>query len=84
MGCATYERQKAELERYFAPIYYVEYEETLPGELFSHVFRVGYYDKSCNKKEAIRAFEDFNGARLIEKNMRTGAEKIIRQRAVSA
>ena len=76
--------QRAELEDYFAPIYYVEYEEHAPGELFPHVFRVGYYDKRCNKKEAIRAFEDLNGARVIEKNMRTGAEKIIRQRAISA
>ena len=75
--------QRAELERYFKPIYYVEYEETPEGELFPRVFRVGYYDKTCNKKEALRAYEELNGARVIEKNMRTGAEKIIKQRATA-
>ena len=31
-------------------------------------------------KEALRAFEQLNGARVIEKNMRTGTEKIIKER----
>lgn len=75
------ELDKAELERYFKPIYYVEHEQQNEGELFPRVFRVGYYDKSCNKKEALRAFEALNGARVIEKNMRTGAEKVIKERA---
>ena len=69
--------QREELNRYFAPIYYVEYEEMLPGELFPHVTRVGYYDKRNNKNEALRAYNKLNGTRVIEKNMRTGVEKII-------
>ena len=72
------EIQREELNRYFAPIYYVEYEETLPGELFPHTTRVGYYDKRNNKKEALRAYDELNGTRVIEKNMRTGVEKIIK------
>ena len=31
-------------------------------------------------KQALRAFEQLNGARVIEKNMRTGTEKIIKER----
>lgn len=73
--------ENTRLNRYFEPIYYVEYEQQPEGELFPRVFRVGYYDKSCNKKEALRAFEALNGARVIEKNMRTGAEKVIKERA---
>ena len=69
-----------ELENYFKPIYYVEYEIIPDGELFPRVFRVGYYDKRCNKKEALRAYDELNGARVIEKNMRTGQEKIIKAR----
>lgn len=74
------ELQKEELENYFKPIYYVEYEEKVPGELFPRIFRMGYYNKRNNKKEALRAFEELNGARVIEKSMRTGQEKIIRER----
>ena len=69
-----------ELENYFKPIYYVEYEIIPDGELFPRVFRMGYYDKRCNKKEALRAYDELNGARVIEKNMRTGQEKIIQAR----
>lgn len=35
---------------------------------------------AATKKEALRAFEQLNGARVIEKNMRTGTEKIIKER----
>ena len=69
-----------ELENYFKPIYYVEYEIIPDGELFPCLSRVGYYDKRYNKKEALRAFEELNGARVIEKNLRTGKEKIIKER----
>lgn len=72
--------QKEELENYFKPIYYVEYEEKVPGELFPRVFRMGYYNKRNNKKEALRAFEELDGARVIEKSMKTGQEKVIRTR----
>jgi hypothetical protein len=74
------ELQKEELENYFKPIYYVEYEEKVAGELFPRIFRMGYYNKRNNKKEALRAFEELNGARVIEKSMRTGQEKVIRER----
>ena len=77
------ELSKSELERYFSPIYYVEYEERVEGELFPHVMRVGYYDKRCNKKEALRAFDECGGVRVIEKNMRTGAEKVIKERVIA-
>ena len=69
--------QHAELERYFSPIYYVEYEELVEGALFPHVFRFGFYGDYA-KKDALAAFENCNGARVIEKSMRTGAEKIIK------
>lgn len=71
--------QQAELNRYFSPIYYVEYEESAPGELFPHIFRMGFYGDYA-KKDAFAAFENCNGARVIEKSMRTGAEKVIRER----
>lgn len=72
--------QLEELERYFKPVYYVEYEIVPDGELFPKVFRMGYYDKRRNKKDALQAFEQFDGVRVIEKNMRTGQEKIIKER----
>lgn len=72
--------QREQLENYFKPIYYVEYEITPDGELFSQRFRVGYYDHRTNKKEALQCFERFNGVRVIEKSMRTGQEKIIKER----
>ena len=75
--------QQAELNRYFSPIYYVEYEEKLPGELFPHVTRFGFYHEWA-KKEALEVFERNNDAkRVIEKSMRTGAEKIIKQRGTA-
>lgn len=72
--------QLEELERYFKPVYYVEYEIVPDGELFPKVFRMAYYDKRRNKKDALQAFEQFDGVRVIEKNMRTGQEKIIKER----
>lgn len=74
------ELDKAELERYFSPIYYVEYEEMLPGELFPHVTRFGFYHERA-KKEALEVFARNDDAkRVIEKSMRTGAEKVIKER----
>lgn len=74
--------QAAELERYFRPIYYVEFEETPNGELFPKVYRIGFYqDNGYNKKEAIAVFNKNPGAKkVIEKSMRTGKEKIIMSR----
>ncbi len=74
--------QKAELERYFRPIYYVEFEETPDGELFSKIYRIGFYqDKGYNKKEAIAVFnKNPSATKLIEKSMRTGVEKILKSR----
>ena len=74
--------QQAELNRYFSPIYYVEYEEIVPGELFPHIFRMGFYGDYA-KKDALAAFKNCNGARVIEKSMRTGAEKVIKQRGTA-
>ena len=74
--------QREELERYFSPIYYVEYEVTPAGELFPQRFRVAYYHERA-KKEALPCFEQFNGVRVIEKSMRTGQEKIIKERATA-
>jgi hypothetical protein len=42
--------QREELERYFSPIYYVEYEVTPAGELFPQRFRVGYYHERAKKR----------------------------------
>ena len=70
-----------ELERYFKPIYYVEYAEQETGMLFCNTFRMGYYDKRTNKADALRAFsERSNAVRVIEKSMKTGAEKVIKAR----
>lgn len=75
--------QLAELERYFRPIYYVEFEETPEGELFPITYRIGYYasEGGYNKKAAIWVFNQNPCAKkVIEKSMRTGAEKIIMSR----
>jgi hypothetical protein len=74
--------QIAELERYFRPIYYVEFEETPEGELFSKIYRIGFYqDNGYNKKEAIAVYnKNLCAKKVIEKSMRTGKEKIIMSR----
>ena len=77
------ELEQERLINYFSPIYYVEFEVTLPGELFPRIERVGYYDKTHNrnKKEALEVFERIHDAkRVIEKCMYTGKEKIIKER----
>ena len=76
--------EQERLINYFSPIYYVEFEVTLPGELFPRTERVGYYDKTHNrhKKEALEIFERIPDAkRVIEKCMYTGKEKIIKERS---
>ncbi len=45
---ALNELEQERLINYFSPIYYVEFEVTLPGELFPRIERVGYYDKTHN------------------------------------
>lgn len=71
--------QREELNRYFRPIYYVEFEEV--GELFPKHFRIGYYSP-CAKKDATSIFKcSPNAIKLIEKSMRTGSEKILMQRS---
>ena len=72
--------QRAELERYFRPIYYIEFEEIPEGELFPVKTRVGYYSPFA-KKDASEVFNKNPGAKkLIEKSMRTGKEKILLER----
>jgi len=73
--------QREQLENYFKPIYYIEYETKVDGELFPRVFRMGYYN--CNEKEALQAYKQFGGVRIIEKNVRTGLEKIIKTRDIA-
>ena len=78
------ELQQESLINYFSPIYYVEFEIMLAGELFPRIERVGYYDKTHNrhKKEALEIFERTPDAkRVIEKCMYTGKERIIKERA---
>lgn len=42
---------------------------------------MGYYDKRTNKADALRAFSaSSNAVRVIEKSMKTGAEKVIKER----
>ena len=73
--------KQEELIDYFKPIYYVEFETLVPCELFPRVFRNAYYDKRFNKKEALKAFEDFADARrVVEKSMYSGREKVIAER----
>jgi hypothetical protein len=81
-GGVMNELQQERLINYFSPIYYVEYEETLPGELFPHIQRFGFYDKRRGKNDALAVFEKITDAkRVIEKCMYTGKEKVIQERA---
>lgn len=76
------ELEQERLINYFSPIYYVEYEEKLEGELFPHIQRFGFYDKHRGKKDALAVFEREDGAkRVIEKCMYIGKEKVIQERA---
>lgn len=76
------ELQKEQLENYFKPIYYVELEDTAAGELFPSKMRWAFYDKRTNRREALHYFDSRDNAkRVIEKNMVTGREKVIRERA---
>ena len=75
------ELEQERLINYFSPIYYVEYEEKLEGELFPHIQRFGFYDKRRGKKDALAVFErEGDAKRVIEKCMYTGKEKVIQER----
>lgn len=79
-GGVMNELQQEKLVNYFSPIYYVEYEETLPGELFPHIQRFGFYQRDA-KKEALEIFErNPDAKRVIEKSMYSGKETIIIER----
>lgn len=68
------------LINYLCPIYYVEYEETLPGELFPHITRFGFYQKRA-RAEALETFErNADAKRVIEKSVYTGKETVIKER----
>lgn len=71
--------QRQDLQNYFLPIYYIEFELQRPGELFPFIFRNAYYGRWA-KKEALEIFNQDKGLRVIEKSMRTGKEKIIAER----
>ena len=73
--------QLEELNRYFRPIYYVEFEEVPEGELFPKTYRIGYYSPFA-KKDATVIFDRSSCAKkLIEKSMHTGKEKVLMQRS---
>ena len=77
------ELAQEKLINYFSPIYYVEYEEMLPGELFPHITRFGFYQKRA-RIEALEVFErNADAKRVIEKSMISGKEKIIRERGAA-
>lgn len=75
--------QQEKLIRYFSPIYCVEYETLLPGELIPRVYRMYNYDKTNNrhKKDALEMFDrNPDAKRVIEICMYTGKEKIIKEK----
>ena len=77
------ELAQEKLINYFSPIYYVEYEETVPGELFPHIQRFGFYQKGA-QKEALEIFErNPDAKRVIEKSMYSGKETIIKERGTA-
>ena len=79
-GGVINELQQERLINYFSPIYYVEYEETLPGELLPHIQRFGFYQRGA-KKEALEIFErNPDAKRVIEKSMYSGKETILIER----
>lgn len=76
------ELQQENLVKYFSPIYFVEYEETLPGELFPHKTRFAFYQENA-LKDAMQIFEqNADARRIIEKSMYSGKETIIKERCV--
>lgn len=77
------ELAQEKLINYFSPIYYVEYEETLQGELFPHIQRFWFYQKGA-QKEALEIFErNPDAKRVIEKSMYSGKETIIKERGAA-
>lgn len=77
------ELAQEKLINYFSPIYYVEYEEMLPGELFPHIQRFGFYQRGA-KKEALEIFErNADAKRVIEKSMYSGKETVIKERGAA-
>ena len=77
------ELAQEKLINYFSPIYYVEYEETLPGELFPRIQRFGFYQRGA-KKEALEIFErNADAKRVIEKSMYSGKETVIKERGTA-
>lgn len=74
------ELQQERLVNYFSPIYYVEYEEMLPGELFPRIQRFGFYQRGA-RAEALEIFErNPDAKRVIEKSMYSGKETILIER----
>lgn len=69
-------KDKESLIRYFAPIYYVEFKILNSPK----PFRVAYYDKDRNRRDAYEAFHNMNGIRLIEKSMYSGHEEVIMEK----
>ena len=75
------EVQIEELNRYFSPIYYVEFEEVLEGELFPRTYRIGYYSPFAKKDATVIFNRNPCARKVIEKSMYTGIEKVLMQRS---
>ena len=72
--------QLEELNRYFRPVYFVEFEEMAGGELFPKTYRIGYYSPSAKKDATVIFNRNPCAKKVIEKSMYTGKEKVLRQR----
>lgn len=73
--------QLEELNRYFRPIYYVEFEVFPEGKLFPETYRIGYYSPFAKKDATVIFNRNPDAKKLIEKSMRTGKEKVLMQRS---
>ena len=73
--------QLEELNRYFRPVYYVEFEEVPEGELFPKTYRIGYYSPFAKKDATVIFNRNLSAKKLIEKSMHTGKEKVLMQRS---
>ena len=78
---ALSELQQERLIEYFKPIYIVEFEIPVEGELFPRLWRWPLYDKRTNYKEAMKYWDtDDQVKRIIEKSMYSGRERILKER----
>ena len=73
--------QQERLIEAFKPIYIVEFEMPVEGELFPRLWRWPLYDKRTNYREAMKYWNtDDQVKRIIEKSMYSGRERILKER----